>query len=81
MSAATLTQPTSPKTNGHHAATLRRRNTLACPSRPPQERDVEERRAERRDTEEARAEADAQRTEAVEDREGPDLGDIGSLEE
>ena len=49
-------------------------------SRPPQERDVEEQRAERRDTEEARAEADAQMTEAVEDQEGPELGDIGSLE-
>jgi len=54
---------------------------MAYPSRPPQERDVEEQRAERRDTEEARAEADAQMTETVEDQEGPDLGDIGSLED
>ena len=54
---------------------------MAYPSRPPQERDVEEQRAERRDTEEARAEADTQMTEAVEDQEGPDLRDIGSLED
>ena len=60
---------------------MRRQNKVAYPSILPQERDVEEQRAERRDTEEARAEADAQITEAVGDQEGPDLGDIGSLED
>jgi len=60
---------------------MRGENKVAYPSSSPQERDVEEQRTERRDTEEARAEADAQMTEAVEGQEGPDLGDIGSLED
>jgi hypothetical protein len=48
----------------------------------PQEWADEERKTEQRsDEDNARAEADAQRTEQVEDQEGPHLGDLGSLEE
>ena len=56
---------------------------------PLEERAAEERKIEqqsdeteqRNDEDTARAEAQAQRTEQMQDREGPKLGDLGSLEE
>lgn len=56
---------------------------------PLEERAAEERKTEqqsdeteqRNDEDTARAEAQAQRTEQMQDREGPKLGDLGSLEE